>query len=291
MKFKSIVLFFLLIILSFFDEAFSLENASTRVNGSTQSSGGIQYLSTEAVGVDGRGIDWRLLRETVDPQTGNVSTELVFRSGEREVFGYPLNAFWSVSAGRTFFRTIPATDEHPAWTENQTIIVFACSGWGGEKPGSVNGICKYLPESNEVMGVISDADTAVYAPPGGNSTQVFRIGNFQSPAVGERDRYGTLGIVFTYADCSDDTRVTRCLIGIGYQKESEPRVVFLDGTDGWFLKRVEIDRAIVVEELPRVAGWSAQLRVTRDGVERTAIATVLPNAENVFHVTENPWIQ
>lgn len=289
MRWSLVVLFLSL----FSGIAFSLEDNSVRVNvsGSALAPGGVQYVSVEAVGTDGKGFDWRLLKEVVNPDTGAVSTELVFRSGERQMFGYPLNAFWSVSAGKVFLRVIPATDEHPAWVESQVAVVFVCSGWGGGKPGSANGVCEYLPVSNDVKGIMSDADTATYVVPGGNSAQVFRIGNFRSPTVGERDQYGTFGIVFAYADCSDGVKMTRCFVGIGSQQNSEPRVVFLDGTDGWALKLIEIDRAMVVEELPRAAGWSTQLKVVKGGVERTATATVLPNGESVFHVLENPWIQ
>lgn len=289
----SVVLFTLLLDVGFLGVSHADPNPNVRVSGEAIS-GSARYVSLEQVDPStGDGINWQLVRERGNLETGETSREVVIRSGELSIFdGYPLNAFWSIGGGRVFDHLIPATEDHPAFIESQSAIVMICAGWGGENGGYAEGICEYLPEAYVVSGIVRNGTEARYFPLGGNE-QVFTVDRFRSPILSGKDEWQRFGVIFAFADCSDVGSKKTCLIGIGGEF-SEPQVVFFDGTDGWSIKQVEIDRRITVEDTPKALGWTVYFKVVKDGVERTAMAIILTNENQkgkvIFHVSDDPWI-
>lgn len=266
------------------------DQLSVHVTGDTVASDGSRYSTIETRDADGNGTDWRLIRERVDVTTGEIARDVVLRSGEKSVDGFPLNAFWSVNAGRIFDQIIPETDEHPAWVESKIALVMPCAGWGGDQAGSLSGVCQFLPDSGDLTAILRDGDEAVYLPSGQDSKS-FTVSSFRSPVLSGKSSDGSVGVMFVFADCSDGTAndAVRCIIAVG-REHNNPRVAFLNGTDGWQIKMVEIDRTMVVEELPRALGWTAYFKVVQNGVERLASATVLPDGGVNLTIEVEPWI-
>lgn len=256
-----------------------------KLSGDTSSVFGTRYFVAEEFGPDGKATFWQMVRETVNLESGSVSHEVVLKTGDKQVAGYPLNAFWSVWAGKKPDGFVEATDEYPAFTKSRVSIMFMCAGWGGDKPGNVTGVCEYDPKTGSVSSIMIEGDSALHAVSGASSAIVYRVGNFRSPTISEKDAWGRFGTLFVFADCESGGVSTRCLIA-KTPEYPEPRVMFLDGTNGWRIKFVEVDRKFVVEEIPPSFGHTVTFKVVREGNERPATAVILRNGDVAVHITE-----
>lgn len=272
-------------------------NFPERVTGHTVTPEGVPCYTSETRGLNEQGKEvgtsWRLVCEVADSDR-KVVQRVLLRSGEKKVDAGMVEAFWSVNAAeRVPVRWVLGTPDHEAYMETETAFVMPCSGW---TEGEFRGVCRFSWDSGKMESILLEGDEVLYVVPEGKSALVYRLsGEFRIPILSEKDvSIGYGGVTFVFADCYDGSALIRCLVAAGYGQE-KPHVVFLDGTDGWKIKFVGVTEPngeeMTVEEVPIVKGWSAYFKVAKDGIIRTATATVLPNGETVVKITENPWVE